>query len=358
MSLGPILVTGGCGFVGYHIVKQLLEDSAFSSVHVVSRNPKSNRLPRAIYHAADITNLVSLRDLLEHIKPRTIIHVASPGATDTHGDEKALYQAVVTGTKNLLSCAAAQQVQAFVYTSSVLVMAGRSFENCTEDYPLLTQSSRGSADPYSVTKAIADKAVLDANNPNGMRTVCLRPPGMYGERDNQAIPGALEVLRDGRHRMQVGDNTAVCDWCSVENCAIAHILAAKALLSRKPGVDGEAFFITDDAQIPFWDFMRLIWIAAGDFTPPSEITVLPAWFVIGLASITEWMYWIFSLGRKRPKFFRRMLMEHSCLPRSYSIVKARERLGFVPRNSMRENVEKGVAWSQKEYAEKVGGKKS
>ena len=360
MSLGAVLVTGGCGFVGYHIVKHLLEDPLFSEVHVVSRNPTHNRLPGAVYHAGDITDVASLHALLTKVQPRTIIHTASPTAIDGHGDEKLLYTANVTGTLNLLRQAAAlQTVQAFVYTSSVLVMAGRSFANITEDAPLLTKHSRG-ADAYSITKAIADRAVLIANDPSGMRTVCLRLPGMYGERDNQCIPGALSVMHEGKHRIQVGDNKVICDWCSVSNAATAHVLAAKALLDNSPNgpkVSGEAFFITDDAQLPFWTFMWLIWGATGDSTPRSQITVLPAWLVIGLATITEWLFWIFTFGRTKPKYFRRAIMEHSCLSRSYDIRKAKERLGYRPKKDMHENIAAGLAWAKKEEQEQEDRKK-
>ena len=56
-----------------------------------------------------------------------------------------------------------------------------------EDAPICTMTSR--VDYYSKTKAIADQEVLDANDQKTMRTVCLRLAGVYGERDNQMIPG-------------------------------------------------------------------------------------------------------------------------------------------------------------------------
>ena len=65
-------------------------------------------------------------------------------------------------------------------------------------------------------------------------------------------------------------------------------------------VDGEAFFITDGNSVSVLDFQRLIWYAAGDMTAPEEVTVVPAWFMLILATAVEWLYWVCTMGLKRP----------------------------------------------------------
>ena len=108
---------------------------------------------------------------------------------------------------------------------------------------------------YSKFKALADQYVLDSNNKTGLRTTCLRVISVYGPRDIQMIPGTLQVLRAGHQRKQIGDITNLYDFCSVQNAAKAHVLAAKALLVDQDDpllmVDGEAFFITDGHPIPY-----------------------------------------------------------------------------------------------------------
>ena len=71
--------------------------------------------------------------------------------------------------------------------------------------------------------------VLEANC-RELRTVCLRPPVIYGERDSQLISGAFAVLRDKNTHFQLGDNTNPHDSIYVVNAISAHIMAAKALL--------------------------------------------------------------------------------------------------------------------------------
>ena len=139
---------------------------------------------------------------------------------------------------------------------------------------------------------------------------------------------------------------------------MAHVLAAKALLNKiknpttnLPKVDGEAFFITDGKPMPTWDFARLIWKAAGDTTRPEEIRVIPAWFMLYLASLVEWCYWIFTLGQKRPLTFRRAILATVCVERTFCIEKARERLGYVPLDNMEDSIKRGVLYWEKQEAE-------
>ena len=201
---------------------------------------------------------------------------------------------------------------------------------------------------YSKSKALADQYVLDSNTKTGLRTVCLRITSVYGPRDNQFIPGAVQALRAGHQRRQIGDNTNLYDACSVQNAATAHVLAAKALFIERDDpllkVDGEAFFITDGNPVPYWDFLRMIWAAAGDETPLEKIQVIPAWFMLGLASTVDWVYFIFTLGQKRPKMLTRFIIEYTCLQRTFSIEKARKRLGFAPVDDRDEMIRAGVEW--------------
>lgn len=348
MTEGGVLVVGGCGFVGFHVVKALLEDGTWPSVHVMSRDPTRNQLADASYHVGDMTSAEQVRTLLDEIRPSTIIHTASPSATgDTEKNWQYFYKFNVGGTKTVLDCAAATTyVKAFVYTSSVSVIEKSSFEYVDETMPIATNTSK--LHYYPKSKALADQYVLDSNNKTGLQTVVLRITGIYGPRDNQFIPATIQALRAGHHRRQIGDNTNLFDACSVRNAATAHVLAAKALLIERDEpllkVDGEAFFITDGRPVPYWDFLRMIWAAAGDKTPLKEVQVIPAWFMLGLASTVDWVYFIFTQGQKRPKMLTRFLIEYTCLQRTFSIEKARERLGYAPVDDRDEMIKSGVEW--------------
>jgi sterol-4alpha-carboxylate 3-dehydrogenase (decarboxylating) len=150
-SLGKVLVVGGCGFLGGHIVSLIVKRHPQTQVVVLDLRTNSNRHSSSTvsYHDGDITDLAEMRALFAQVKPDAIIHTASP-----HFNLKpAIHDAVnVEGTKNLLKAAQDAKVKAFVYTSSasVILDATTDLVNANEEWPLVT----GEAQPeyYTTTK--------------------------------------------------------------------------------------------------------------------------------------------------------------------------------------------------------------
>ena len=183
-NIGPVLVVGGCGFVGFHIVRRLLESPGCDSIHVVSRNPITNCLPGVEYRAGDITNIADIRSVILQICPSVIIHAACPNATTATA--RSFHRVTVQGTQNLLQVAVeAPSVKAFIFTSSATMAAGPEHIDLDESTPLA--DSDPNSFPYVRTKAQADKMVLEANRPifekdgSGLLTACIRLPIVYGE---------------------------------------------------------------------------------------------------------------------------------------------------------------------------------
>ncbi|KAI9686119.1 MAG: hypothetical protein M1820_010685 [Bogoriella megaspora] len=348
MSRGAVLITGGCGFVGYHIVEAFLMDKSWPEVHVMSRNPTRNLLDGVRYHAVDTTAPGSVYDLLRKIKPEIIVHAASPLAVGEEISPTRYFDVNVKGTKNLLECAAASGcVRGFIYTSSTVVMAGSSLHQVREDAPLIVQSTRTGAD-YAKSKALADQIVLDYNGRSNMKTLCLRIAPTYGVRDTQILPQMLNLLKRGQHKFQIGRISYDYDFVSANDAAMAHLLAAKALLRPedrdKLGIGGEAFFVTEGDPLSYWDFQRKVFAAAGDRTLQADITITPPWLMLAFASMLEWMYLVFTLGQKTPPL-RRHAIEYVCSERTHSIDKAKVRLGYLPTPQKRdERIQEGVKW--------------
>ncbi|MCJ1264612.1 hypothetical protein MMC22_004486 [Lobaria immixta] len=316
-DLGTVLVIGGCGFLGYHIICAIRDNPEVtcSSIHVMSRTPHTNRHPNVTYHIGDITDASCLAPLFAKIGPRIIFHCACPAAYHPGANATFFQQQIVIGTANVLTAATAEAaVLALIFTSSTTVVAGQTVVRAKEDAPVLTAASRENA--YSKAKAVAETLVLASNKPVSdtsttsaadptysgyLRTVALRTTGMYGERDPIVIHSLLKSFRGGGTRYQLGDNRNLFDWLFVGNAAVAHVLAAKALAvsatnSTVLQVSGEAFFITDDAPIPFWEFVWMVWRAMGDTTSKEKRVVIPAWLALLLADCAEWIVWAVSLG--------------------------------------------------------------
>ena len=358
-SLGSVLVTGGCGFLGHHIVSQLLESKSNNNarrVSVLDLRTDRNRLPSVSYYDGDITSEAIVGRILEEVKPDVIIHTASPVPFDDSNNSDALYRKVnIDGTRNLLDLAAKSGcVKAFVYTSSASVVHDTLSDliNADERWPVLRAPQQ--REYYSETKGIAEELVLAANRQRGdMLTVAIRPAGIFGEGDVQITMNMLRAYRKGQTKFQLGKNENLFDFTYVGNVAHAHILAAVALLdtygrSTRPvegeKVDGEVFLITNGSPVYFWDFARMIWKAAGDETQPSQVWIIERTFGLALASVFEWVWW--AAGGWTPNLTRKAV-NYSCMTRYYNIDKARRLLGYKPLFELEDSIIRTVQWFER-----------
>ena len=78
--LGTVLVTGGTGYLGYYLVRDLLRVPDCGQVYVLDRNLESNLHDGATYIQGSITDATKVQSLIDKIQPRVIIHAASPNA--------------------------------------------------------------------------------------------------------------------------------------------------------------------------------------------------------------------------------------------------------------------------------------
>ena len=355
-SFGSVLVIGGCGFLGRHIVSQLL-DKYDAQVSVIDLRTDHHRFPSVTYYDADITSESAVKRVLDNAKPAVIIHTASPSFVGDEGKNKALYKKVnVDGTQNLIDRAGeAGCVKAFVYTSSASVIHDSisNLVNADERWPTLRAPLQ--REYYSETKAMAEEIVLAANRKhNNMLTIAIRPSGIFGEGDQQVVPGLLVAYHGRKTKFQLGDNMNLFDFTYVGNVAYAHILAAIALLNTHElpimpldheKVDGEAFLITNGTPVYFWDFARIVWKAAGDQTDLPQVWTIGRGIGLKLASLLEWLFWL--AGGRKPSLSWKAF-NYSSMTRYYNIDKARTMLGYNPPFGMEEGVKRTVKYIQEQ----------
>jgi sterol-4alpha-carboxylate 3-dehydrogenase (decarboxylating) len=365
MPQNSVLVIGGCGFVGYHLISHFIEDKTFTIVAVASRSAlhSNNKVDGAIYHNIDLTDYDSVERLINDMKPTVIVHAASPSPVT--GTPRQYDSVAIKGTDDLLKVAMkSKDVQALIYTSSSLLCKGPEHINLTENSPLADADPK--APPYARTKALAEKIVLNANKPlsksefiedqhsweGHLCTGALRFPIVYGTHDLVCIPGALTSLQNGQTNVVLGNGNNLWSFCSVKNAAISHVLLAQALLDTHrrrsmniASADGEAFHINDGISSKFWDFARMIWKFAGWKPKNKRVYHLPSWFALGLASCLEILFWIFTFGTKRPYQLGRQQIEHGLFEHTYSIEKARKVISYEPSNDFEGDMQKAVTWS-------------
>jgi sterol-4alpha-carboxylate 3-dehydrogenase (decarboxylating) len=361
-----ILIVGGCGFVGYHLVRRFIRENSFSQICVLSRSAtkSKNQINGVHYYSGDIANFKATERLLEQIKPMVIVHAASPSPIT--GSPREYQNVSVIGTRNLLSLAKqSPYTSALVYTSSSTIAKGPAHIDLTEDCEL------ANADPcapsYARAKADAEDMVLQANAPppnhlhapdysGHLATGSLRFPIIYGTHDTATLPACLQSLKNKQTTVQIGNGDNLWNYCSTENAAVAHSLLVHALLdSRKEGIDGPAFNIHDGEPRLFWGFARTIWRLAGDEHVDQPPTKIPQSVALVLATFLEYVFWLFTLGRKRPQGLGRQQVEYMCFTHTYSIEKAREKLDFVPKQNFDVALKETVDWylEQDGWAEKL-----
>jgi sterol-4alpha-carboxylate 3-dehydrogenase (decarboxylating) len=360
-DLGTILVTGGAGYLGSHLVEALLADQVFSTVvSTIEPQVTSNRsITGAIYHNCDVSDAKQFTEILDTVKPRVIMHTIGPGffsAPDVH------YRVTYQLSKQLIAIARKHSsVQALVYTSSAEAVDLAPKDNIypvREDQVKLHTLHSG-PNAYSRTKAAVDTLVLSTNTPeaiqntsgnfvNQLLTATLRVTGIYGPRDRLTILPILSFVNTPKTWFQIGPNNLVHDWMHIENCASAHVLTAKALL-RPHGerADGQAFFISDGKPMRFWDFARLIWREAGDANwarnGPHRVIQIPLWMVLCTVGLVEWVVWMCTFGMQWAGASR-MTLEYMKTGCWFDIGKARDVLGYEPAFGTEEGVGRSVGW--------------
>lgn len=231
-------------------------------------------------------------------------------------------------------------------------------------------------------------------------TASIRPSGLFGEGDAQLTRHMVDLYFQGRSNIQVGGNENLFDFTYVRNAAHAHLLAALALLATHtvmaraggggeggadgaaagaPGaataatampldferVDGEAFLITNDSPVYFWDFARAMWAAAARATTKTTAAgggrgrgrgrrpapwVLPRGLGLALGRLSEAACAVVG----RPPTLNRQRIVYSCMTRYYDISKAKRRLGYRPIVGLAEGVRRAVAWALERGDERTG----
>jgi nucleoside-diphosphate-sugar epimerase len=322
------LVTGGGGFLGSAIVARLC-DLGWQVV-TINRN-----------HYAKLDKLgVEQRqgDIADH----ELVSAAAEGCTAVFhvaakagvwGSRSEYYSANVTGTENVINACRRHGIGKLVYTSTPSVIhSGGDVEGVDESAPYAEEYEA----PYPETKAIAEQMVLAVNSPE-LATVALRPHLIWGPEDTNLVPRIVARRRAGRLRL-IGDADKLVDSTYIDTAAGAHLLAHERLQPGAPCC-GRAYFISQGEPLAIGDLINRILDAAG--LPPVEKTISPA-AAYAAGAVMETF---FSLLRiKSEPQMTRFLARQLATAHWYNISAARRDLGFEPKVSIDEGIERLRAW--------------
>lgn len=337
-----ILVTGGAGFLGTFIVKELLDPACPLNVGLVRifdlKNPPAFRDERVEYFSGDVCNADHVSHACAGID--LVIHSAAiiDWGTKT---PKEVYATNFEGTKNVIAACRQNNVRMLVYTSSLdVVITGKPLRNIDESQPYAVKH----LNMYCESKCLAEQRVLSENN-NGLRTCALRPADIWGEGDPYHIPPLIEMAKSGFY-IRIGNGKARNQHVYAGNMAWAHVLAAKALVEGDSRVYGNAYFVTDGEPANFFTFFDEIVSRSGYKIWPRNLW-LPKGFTYVLGIVSEFIALLMRpLKYYNPKLSRFAVM-YTTTDFIFGAEKARKHFGFVPKYSHEEALERTVQFFKK-----------
>jgi UDP-glucose 4-epimerase len=246
-----ILVVGGAGYIGSHMVKRLVEQG----YEVVAADNLSTGFRDAVKGArlveVDIMDSRALKDLLSNAQFAAVLHFASFIQVGESVREPSKYYANnVTATLGLLDAMVSAGVQRLIFSSTAAVYGDPLY------VPIDESHAKQPINPYGRSKWMVEQILEDYDRAYGLKSVCLRyfnaagadPGGELGERhepETHLIPIILQAAAGRRPAISVfgqdyatPDGTCIRDYIHVEDLVDAHVLALEYLLAGK---DSDAF---------------------------------------------------------------------------------------------------------------------
>eukprot|EP00897_Mesotaenium_endlicherianum_P005304 jgi/Mesen1/4801/ME000243S03977 len=406
------LVTGGAGYVGRRLCLELAlrgakEVRCFDLSFRRTEELQACQVIRFIQ--GDVRDPAAMSAALQGVD--CVCHLASFGMSGKDMLQRSRVEAVnVGGTRNVLTHCQLRGVSRLVYTSTYnVVFGGQPIDDGDESLEYLPPGAH--LDPYGRSKAAAEQLVLQHDNSplaSGGRlfTCALRPAAIYGPEEERHFPRIMTHVRRGLFLFTIGDKDARVDWVHVDNLVHAHLLATAALLAPPPDEDeraaaaavdgeaqacapgagstadaseagadvcgaqrqaaasarqpiaaGQAYFISDDAPVNNFEFLRPIVEGQGYAFPAAGRRVSVA-AMMRVARVVQACYasWLLS-----PLLHFAWLPDPLILPAEvvkvgvnhhFSVAKARQQLGYEPIVEPREGMRQMVAyWRNRRWRE-------
>ncbi|KAL3311025.1 3 beta-hydroxysteroid dehydrogenase type 7, partial [Cichlidogyrus casuarinus] len=262
ISVETVLVIGGAGFLGRHIIYNLADSiPELRTIRILDRQalPSGFKVPSSIlgpkvsieFVHGDIRDKRKVREAFHCVD--AVIHVASIIAVGPSQDERYTYSTNIRGTKNVLELLNEFSIHILVYTSSAL---------CTRTWDEVEDESEQEWDRdqydqkrlvfpvYGTSKIAAESLIRKACSKEGqLRAICLRPSGIYGEGDYLYVPSMILAAKNNRGvmvKLGAGKRPKI-QRIYAGNCAWAHVHALRCLANATNlnQINGHAFHIAD-----------------------------------------------------------------------------------------------------------------
>jgi len=302
-----VLVTGGAGFIGSEVVKQLVDLGSFVTILDNFSSGKQEYIVKSDkvkVIQGDVCDETLIPEIVKDIE--YIIHLAAlPFIPDCYQHPQEFFKINTNGTLNLAyNSLKNESLERFVFISTSEVYGTAQYVPMDENHPTLPHST------YAVSKLAADRAIYTIHKEQGLPGVVIRPFNSFGPNITQPyiIPEIIMQLRNGAQKITLGNVESSRDFTFVSDTARGMILS----LIKKEAI-GETINLGSGMDIKIKDLAYLIAKVMG-----KEIEI----------SIDK--------SRFRPFDVNRLYAGSQ---------KAKDILGWEPKYSIEEGLRKTVEWS-------------
>jgi nucleoside-diphosphate-sugar epimerase len=361
------LVTGGSGFVGQRLVEMLIERGCqrVVSFDIAPKPKEASNNPKIEYVQGDLTKY----DVVEKAAKGTecVFHIAA--LVGPYHPEEAYEKVNYGGTLNVLNACKKLGIKRIVMSSSPSTRFPYPDPNVngfTEDQLFILNGgdySKKFLQPYAQTKALGEKAVLDAcgTKETDLLTIAVAPHQVYGPRDCLFLPNFLETAASGKLRI-FGDGMIKISMCHVDNYCHGLILGYEALYAHSPAL-GRFYVVTDDGSSYFWKILDEAIVSMG-FASIWKKMKLPTALMMFLGYLCLILGNIFASLTGTPKhkvnyalklnpFAVKMLV----INRYFDISNAKRDLHYKPLITFDQGWKQTIEWFQKNWLPNYQNKK-
>jgi len=253
-----VLITGGFGFIGSHLVKRLLKEGA--EVHIIERaNTNRYRLLDDIdkikTYEMDICDPLTTGSVIMKVNPDYAFHLASYGVDSTHKDYEKAASTNVLGSVNIMKALCETDCRKII---NIGTCSEYGNSETSED------SIPAPVNIYGSTKAAATIILHQIAKENKIDIVTLRPFGVFGEGEasHKIFSYVIQNILSGND-VPLTQCEQYRDYCHVENIVDAMLLACEKSL-----VTNEIYNVASGESHPLYYYIDLIFELAGSKNKP------------------------------------------------------------------------------------------
>jgi len=237
-----VLVTGGAGFIGKHLVEEISLENDVLVIDDLSQGLTEKVHQEARFREIDIRDDAKLTETVEKFDPDIVFHLAA--YNDAMGSiENPIHtiETNITGTVNLLEACKDIDIQKFVYASS----GGLSYGE-PENIPTRESENISPVYPYGVSKACGSLFIADYGRRYDIDYAVMRLGSVYGPGANGGvIKNFFERIKEGKRPIIYGDGTQTRDFIHVSDVVEGMILGAKEGIGKYNLGNGTQISIED-----------------------------------------------------------------------------------------------------------------